>query len=87
MATKTLKSKTNYSLQTPTEKRASTAYSNESRRKQSFCDKPTPLDFDTFVPWVCMEWQVPEVVTVLKIAQGLYPLSTVLCSSVIAFYS
>lgn len=75
MATaKTLRSKTTHSLHTQTtlEKRISSDIrSSGSRRKSSFADKPTPLDFDTFIPWVCCEWQVPEMVTIIRMAQGL----------------
>lgn len=29
-------------------------------------DKPTPLDFDMFVPWICKQWQVPTIVEVMR---------------------
>ncbi|KAG6458608.1 hypothetical protein O3G_MSEX010962 [Manduca sexta] len=34
--------------------------------------KPTPLDFDAFIPWICLQWQVPKLVEVTKIFQEKY---------------
>lgn len=32
--------------------------------------KPTPIDFDLFVPWLSLLWEVPYIVTVTRELQG-----------------
>ncbi|RVE49314.1 hypothetical protein evm_006027 [Chilo suppressalis] len=44
-----------------------------SSKGKSFSDKPTPTDFDLFLPWICKEMQVPNSVIVLTMAQEKYP--------------
>lgn len=43
---------------------------SEEKKTSVYEDKPTPLNFDDFVPWVCLEWQVGERVVVIRKFQG-----------------
>ncbi|XP_045503873.1 uncharacterized protein LOC123700660 [Colias croceus] len=46
--------------------------SSDKISSPSIKGKPTPVDFDTFVPWICLEFQVPYNITVHRKHQDEY---------------
>jgi hypothetical protein len=48
-------------------------HSDDDTKEISFYDdRPKPINFDTFLPWICLEMQVSNYVIVTRKNQGLF---------------
>ncbi|XP_053615504.1 uncharacterized protein LOC128678174 [Plodia interpunctella] len=70
MSKSTMKSKSMMTITGSKKSHGSKEESNWHRRSSS--DKPSPIDFDKFLPWICLQFEVLVDVTVIKHALERY---------------